>query len=195
MTHRKNRDLKAELGEAQFAAQAWEQKWAESQQLLSDVRGMRDAVERIYSDQIIELRNELGQASRELMAVSEQLDVCRKERGEALDALYEALDLMDEATDYVEGRSGNIVERCIAFERKHRPVTPEGDTSESEAMRKELDAMANQGVDPVLFAELMNRQSMHQMVGELGAAMGEVLEHEEEDPDLNEASEFEVTQP
>jgi hypothetical protein len=84
---KRNRDLKAELVEMRLAAQQWEDKYVESLHTLEDVRTMRDAAEKDYSAQIIELRSDLGQASRELLAVTEQLDVCRLERGEALDKL------------------------------------------------------------------------------------------------------------
>lgn len=91
MTMKRNRDLKAELGEAQIAAQNWEDRFIEAREALAgeqhELQVMHDSHALIMLKNL-ELRNELGQASRELMAVSEQLDVCRKERGEALDALH-----------------------------------------------------------------------------------------------------------
>lgn len=62
MVHRKNVELRAELGAAHVL--------------------------------IEQLRQELGQASRELKACAETLDACRRERGEALDrlAVYEPAD-------------------------------------------------------------------------------------------------------
>ena len=100
MTHRKNVDLKAQLAEAQLAAQNWEDKFIEAA-ATADASGCEW---RKAEATIAELRAELGQCSRELLAVSAQLDVCRKERGEALDALHRlrsAVEDLDHEDEYL----------------------------------------------------------------------------------------------
>ncbi len=121
MVHRKNHDLKAELVEMQLAAQQWEDKYLKEVAWSAEVKAANDGL----ADTIVELRAELGQASRELLAVTEQLDVCRRERGEALDAMHDALELMSEAGDYACGSCGDLIERLNAFELKHRVIEVE----------------------------------------------------------------------
>jgi hypothetical protein len=177
MVHRKNRDLKAELGEAQVNAQLWEDKFIEAQQLIGELRvdcSTRDRLITQHWTTIVDLRAELGQASRELMAVSEQLDVCRRERGDALDKLTRTR------------QRYNLIPSMPTREHYHRFAvetmndiegwcTEDGDTSESEAMRKELDAIANTPLPVGEALKAMERQGMRQLIGELGDAMGDMI--------------------
>lgn len=134
MTHRKNRDLKAELGEARIAAQNWEDKFIEASEALAgeqhELRVMHDSHALIMLKNL-ELRNELGQASRELMAASQQLT-----------RLKEIVQKTDESVSRApDGRAG-VYMAAMGYARLsdelQSPITPEGDTSESEAMEREL---------------------------------------------------------
>lgn len=191
MVHKKNHDLRAELAEAQIAAQNWEQKWAETEAL-------RQNAVSYWVGQNTELRAELGQASRELMAVSEQLDTCRVERSEALDNLRTALGLLDEATNFVDSYGNDIVTRSVDFIRRFRPLTPEGDTSESEAVAEMHTTCLHEGFSHTKNLECPKLEPLalteDRTEAQLRADGDWVDEHEEEDPDLNEASEFEVVQ-
>src|ERR1051325_8410691 len=133
MVHKANRDLKAELVEMQLAAQNWEDKYIEAMR-----RPVCTGMCASQSALVEQLRHELAQCSRELKSCAASLDECRRERGEALDNFKEALDLLTEATDYISCESTGIVLRVIEFEKKHCPLTAEGDTSESDAMDREL---------------------------------------------------------
>lgn len=91
-----SRDLKAELAEAQIAAQQWEEKYIEAREEIASARRLIESMERAER----ELRVELGQASRELIAVTNTLDTCRRERGEALDKLARARDCQDDSEPF-----------------------------------------------------------------------------------------------
>jgi hypothetical protein len=70
------RDIKAELVEAQLAAQNWEQRFVEARDEVERMRRERIAImaahRRELSATVAELRAELGQASRELLAANRQ---------------------------------------------------------------------------------------------------------------------------
>lgn len=206
MTMKRNRDLKAELGEAQIAAQNWEQKWAETEAL-------RQNAVNYWVGQNTELRAELGQASRELMAVSEQLDVCRKERGEALDNLVDVQAAVLSAIRHPQLFTGRNLGTILSA-RLGVQLTEEGNENESEAMRKELDTICPKPLDardhpvPQMVTSLGDWVPQHvvkkleplaltedRTEAQLRADGDWVDEHEEEDPDLNDSDDFEVTQP
>lgn len=110
MTHRKNRDLKAELAEAQIAAQNWEDRFIEASAEAQRARNLSNQYSRDYDGQsrlVVDLRAELGQASRELMALQASIHkrpVCSCE-GEALErelaeVLIELRDDLNESDEF-----------------------------------------------------------------------------------------------
>jgi hypothetical protein len=92
MTHRKNRDLRAELVEAQLAAQQWEQRFVEARDEVERMRREHIAImaahRREMSATVAELRAELGQASRELLAAAKANRPITDAEIKALDAVH-----------------------------------------------------------------------------------------------------------
>jgi hypothetical protein len=97
---KRNRDLKAELVEAQLAARQWEESFIRAQRELEIARQMHSAIVRAQ-------REDINRLSAELL---------------------EAIELMSEATDYVCDSPGDIIRRVDEFELKHKqpdkPVNP-----------------------------------------------------------------------
>jgi hypothetical protein len=110
------RDIKAELVEAQLAAQQWEQRFVETRDEVERLRQERVAIDAHSRDliaKVAELRAELGQASRELLAAAKANRPITDAEIKALDAVHLWLhqgngydcELITECEDFHEERT------------------------------------------------------------------------------------------